>query len=343
MNAKHQLEAIQSMLTAGHRSVHLETHTLMLWGLGGGAIVAFSEYVLTHEHFPSVTQRAFALLLWLGFWLGGIAWFDHRLTHASRVERGETLPFVQAQINRAWWMLLILGTLGSFAMFFFGGGTMIYAMWTVLLGLGIYLFGLFSRPLIEWIGLATLLLGVAGLAAGVPFQATHWLAASCFAVGLPLAGLMSRRFADRAVFRRALALLIWLCLVCVPALLLFKWEGGRPVPEAPHIGVADLAAMVSDQPVVLELPAGTVVPMKVDMTSPLLAMDVNAPMEIRLTRPLQVLLDKGQPEGRYRVGEGDWHGIRDGVLQLRISAITPQIETGKPTVRITSSLELNGD
>lgn len=343
MNAKHQLEAIQSMLTAGHRSVHLDTHTLMLWGLGGGAVVAFSEYVLTHEYFPSITQRAFALLLWLGFWLGGIAWFDHRLTRASRVERGETLPFVQAQINRAWWMLLTLGTLGSFAMFFFGGGTMIYAMWTVLLGLGIYLFGLFSRPLIEWIGLATLLLGVAGLAAGIPFQATHWLAASCFAVGLPLAGLMSRRFEDRSVFRRALALLIWLCLVCVPALLLFKWEGGRPVPEARRIGMAELAAIGPDQPVVLELPAGSVVPVNVDMSSGLVALDGKAPMEIRLMRPLQVLLDKGQPEGRYRVGDGDWHGIRDGVLQLRIFAIRPQIETGKPIVRITSSLELNGD
>lgn len=343
MNAKHQLEAIQSMLTAGHRSVHLETHSLMLWGLGGGAIVAFSEYVLTHERFPSITQRAFALLLWLGFWLGGIAWFDHRLTRVSRVERGETLPFVQAQINRAWWMLLTLGTLGSFAMFFFGGGTMIYAMWIVLLGLGIYLFGLFSRPLIEWIGLTTLLLGVACLAAGIPFQATHWLAASCFAVGLPMAGLLPRRFDDRSVLRRALALLLWISLVSLPALLLFKWEGGRPAPDVRHIGLAELAAAPLDQPVVLELPAGAVVPLKVDMASPLLAMDSSAPMEIRLTRPLHVLLERGQPEGRYRVGEGDWHGIRDGILQLHISAITPKIEAGQPTVRITSSLQLNGD
>jgi len=38
-----------------------------------------------------------------------------------------------------------------------------------LLGLGVYLFGLFSRSLIEWIGLATILLGATGLAAGLPF------------------------------------------------------------------------------------------------------------------------------------------------------------------------------
>ena len=62
-------------------------------------------------------------------------------------------------------MLLSVGCLGSFAMFFYGGSGMIYALWMVLLGLGVYLFGLFSRPLLEWIGLATILLGVAGLAA----------------------------------------------------------------------------------------------------------------------------------------------------------------------------------
>jgi hypothetical protein len=191
--AEARLEAIQSMLSNGHRSVHLERHTLLIWGLGGGLLCAFSDQVLTVERFPDLTLRALALLIWLGLWLGGAGWLDHLLTRRARRDREETLPFAQAQITRAWWMLMAMGTLGSFAMFFYGGGSMLYALWTVLLGLGVYLFGLFSRPLIEWIGLAVILLGIAGLASGLPFDATRWLAASCFAIGLPLAGWMAER------------------------------------------------------------------------------------------------------------------------------------------------------
>lgn len=192
-----QLQAIHAMLAAGHRSVHLERHSLLLIGAVGGFLSVVSEWAITPERFPDATERGFALLVWLAFWLGGVSLLDHWLTRRARARRAETLPFAQTQITRAWWMLLSVGCLGSFAMSFYGGGSMIYALWTVLLGLGIYLFGLFSQRLIEWIGLATILLGITGLAAGVSYETTRWLNASCFAVGMPLAGWMAAKFLTR--------------------------------------------------------------------------------------------------------------------------------------------------
>lgn len=60
--AEIHLEAIQSMLAAGHRSVRLERHTLLLWGGVGGFLCAFTDHVVTAERFPDNTQRALVLL-----------------------------------------------------------------------------------------------------------------------------------------------------------------------------------------------------------------------------------------------------------------------------------------
>ncbi len=326
-----QFQAIQSMLTAGHRSVRLERHSLFLIGGVGGFIAGATEYIITAERFPDIPQRALVLLLWLTFWLGGMAWLDQWLTRRARQRRDETLPFAQAQITRAWWMLLGMGTLGTFAMFFHGGGGMTYALWIVLLGLGIYLFGLFSRPLIEWIGLATILLGVAGLAAGLPYGATHWLAASCFAIGMPLAGWLNARFSDASFPRSILALGLWLLLVVTPPLLLTRFS----IPPVPAAGEQ-----------VLRLQAGSRIPLRVDLESPILRIEPQAELEMTLTQPVEIVLIDGQPDGRYRIGNGDWHAIRDGVLRLMIDRITPRLDGNAPEVRAHASFngaEFNGD
>lgn len=317
-----QFQAIQSMLAAGHRSVHLERHSLLLIGGVGGFLSVVTEWILTDERFPDIAQRGMALLAWLTFWLGGMALVEHRLTKRARARRAETLPFAQAQITRAWWMLLSVGCLGSFAMFFYGGGGMLYALWTVLLGLGIYFFGLFSRPLIEWIGLATLLLGVAGLASGLPYGATRWLTASCFAIGMPLAGWLNARVADAGLPRRLLALVVWLVLVVTPPLLVARYAVTTPPG-------ADAAA--GEQ--VFRLEAGARVPLRVDLESPILSIPPRAGLEMTLSQPVEVVLRDGKPDGRYRIGDGDWHEIHDGILRLSIDRLTPQLDAGQPEVR----------
>lgn len=324
-----QLQSIQSMLAAGHRSVRLERHSLMLIGGVGGFVAGLSEYLITAERFPDLTQRALVLLVWLSGWFGGVSLLDHHLTRLARERRDETLPFAQAQITRAWWMLLGMGTLGSCAMFFYGGGTMIYGLWIVLLGLGVYLFGLFSRPLIEWIGLATVLLGVAALAAGLSYQMTHWLAASCFAVGMPLAGWLDRRLPGGAWSRQLGALLLWMVAVIGSALLVARWTAGTD--ETPRMAAGER---------VLRLASGTPVALQLDLSGPLMTASPQARLGMNLTLPVEVVLRDGEPDGRYRIADGPWHRIRDGVLNLKIHRLKPGLGVdGQPVVRAEAVLD----
>ena len=326
MSAEIELEFIRSMLSSGHRCVRLERHSLLLWGLIGGSLCAFTDLVVTQDRFPDLKIRALALFCWLFFWLGGAAWLDHVMTTRIRSERDETLPFVQAQITRAWWMLLFMGTLGSVAMFFYGGGYMVYAFWTVLLGLGIYLFGLFSLPVVEWIGLAAMLVGIAGLATHLGMGTTKWLAADSFSIGLPLAGWMMEKNMGESLPGRTAALFFWLSLVISPALFLGVREA--PVPEA---GVR-----------VVSLSRGAEVALKMEMNGDLLAVRPADGLSFTLLQPLEVAMKDGVPEGRFRFGQGKWLSIRDGVLDLRISSLSPRLENGMPVVHAVASLKVTG-
>lgn len=326
-----QFQAIQAMLAAGHRSVHLERHSLFLIGGVGGFLSVVTEWVITDTRFPDVAQRGAALLVWLACWLGGMALLEHRLTRRARARREETLPFAQAQVTRAWWMLLTLGCLGSFAMFFYGGGAMIYALWTVLLGLGVYVYGLFSRPIVEWIGLAAILLGVAGLAAGLPYGATRWLNASCFALGMPLAGWLNARYGDAGLARRSVALACWLAVVATPPLLMVRFSA----TEVPVASPAHVVTGTGEE--VLRLEAGRHLPLRLDLDSPILRVAPGAALDMVLTQPVEVALRDGRPDGRYRIGDGAWHEVHDGVLRLMIDRITPRLAEGAPEARAHAS------
>lgn len=318
--AEIRLEAIQSMLAAGHRSLRLERHTLFLWGGAGGLLCVGTDQFINAENFPNLSQHTLALLIWLAAWLGGIAWLDNQLTRRARREREEVLPFAQTQITRAWWMLMTMGILGSCAMLFYGGGIMVYALWTVLLGLGMYLFGLFSRPLTEWIGLAIILLGVTGLAAGLPLGTTRLVAASCFAVGMPFAGWMADREMGTQIPGRLFALSAWILVVVTPPL----WFA--------HLSAVN-AAVPSANVQIFKLSAGAVVPFKVDLDSAQMHIAPNTYLSIILNQPIEVTMRDGMPDGRYRFNHDAWATVKDGMLSLRVDRLTPKLENGKPVIR----------
>lgn len=334
--ARRELQSIHTMLVAGQRSVRLQRHSLLLMGGIGGLVAAFTESFITHQRFPEVTQRAVALLVWLSVWLGGMCIADHWLTRSACTQRDETLPFAQKQITRAWWMLLAMGTLGSFAMFFYGGGAMVYALWIVLLGLGIYLFGLFSSSLIEWIGVATILLGVTGLAAGLSYDVMHWLTASCFAIGMPLAGWLDARYSDAPWPRRALSLAAWIVLVAGIPLGLAR-QFLVVAPDAAPIALSEAGPPALGERVV-RLAAGTPVALHLDLDGPVLKLAANGGLTMSLAETIDIVMQDGLPDGRYRVGEGEWRSARDGSMNLRIDLLRARIENGLPVVRARAVL-----
>src|ERR1051326_3970667 len=83
-----QLESIHSMLAAGHRSIRLPRHSLLLWGITGAILCLGTEHVITLERFPGHLERAVALLLFLGIVLSGLPSPTTALRHnASRRAR----------------------------------------------------------------------------------------------------------------------------------------------------------------------------------------------------------------------------------------------------------------
>src|SRR5574343_1231090 len=83
-----------------------------------------------------------------------------------------------------------LGTLFTFSTFFFGGGYMLYAVWLVLIGLALYVHGLFSEEALEWAGGLIILIAITALAAQLPNDTMKWLTASVFGIGLPTLTLL---------------------------------------------------------------------------------------------------------------------------------------------------------
>jgi len=334
-DALEELRSIQSMLACGHRSVRLERHSLLLIGALGGFLSVATDWVVTKERFPDPSEHAVAVLVWLTAWLAGVSLLDRWLTRLARQRRAETMPFAQAQITRAWWLLLSIGTLCSFAMFFYGGGRMIYAVWIVLLGLGIFLFGLFSRPLVEWIGVATILLGVAALAARLPLEATRWLNASCFAIGIPLAGWLAPRVDDRTWIARTAALSVWICGVVAPALLIVT---ALPVdtPSGPVLAPGSAVTAMGEQ--TLRLEPGTQWPLHLELEGPILGTQAPSAMAVTLKVPVELSLKDGRPDGRYRLADGPWRAVQKGGPNLVIDAIEIGVEAGKPDIRVHARL-----
>lgn len=327
-DADARLNSIHAMLAAGHRCVRVERHTLLLLGGVGGLLSASTESVVSAQHFPDINVRAFVLLAWLGVWLGGMIIVDHMLTSRSRARNDEAMPFAQAQITRAWWMLLAIGVLCSFAMFFYGGGRMIYGLWIVLLGLGMFLFGLFSRLFIEWVGTVTVLLGIAALAAGLSYEGTRWLTTACFAIGMPLAAWLDARLERAGPVLRALALLLWIAAVVSPVALLR--QAARL--EAPVAARVTLAQASDRADAVVALPAETRVALRIALDSPLLRAVPGSTCAFTLKEPLDVELRNGRASGMFRVAGGAWSDAARGALYLSISHLASRLGRRGPEI-----------
>lgn len=216
MNAPvQQLNAIHAMLAAGHRNLRIERHSLWLWGLPSGLLFAVAESILTVEQFPDHVWRASAWLALIMAVLAAVALIDWFWTRRVKETRDEAWSFIHRQVLKVQWLIMTMAALATFASFFYGGGYMICAVWLVFLGLSLYVHGLFSEELLEWVGCLCILLGVTSLFAHLPFGTMRWLAASVFGLGLPLLSLMLDRGRHCAAPVRLGQMMGWLFAVLV--------------------------------------------------------------------------------------------------------------------------------
>jgi hypothetical protein len=320
-----QLDEIQSMLAAGHRNIRLEKHTLALWGMAGGALCAFTDLVITQQRFPVPWVRAVALLVFLAIVLSGVAVVDFNYTRYRARARDETFSFAQKQVTKIWWLLVGMGVLFTFAVSFFGGGYMVYGVWLVLLGLGLYIYGLFSEQILEWIGVIMIVLGVVALSMNIPYSATQWLAASVFGLGMPLLSTMLDRGQSKPIGSRLLQSGLWLVLVLGFAQIMFQWIRNPALPDGPSTTLQSFMQQSVVLPTqIVTIPAGNKVPLKIHFSGNLVSDGDATTSWMTLTRPLDVSLREGKPDGRFRVGQGLWQQ-RDVNLKIRVLELISEI------------------
>jgi hypothetical protein len=345
------LMLLQSLLQAGHRPIRVQPASLARWGLTFAFLAMATRPLLSVQALDGRTElQAVVAMLWLGGCLGAVAWWDWRANHRAASRAQETLPFVQGQVSKVWWLLLVAGVLYTGSTFFLGGAYQIYMVWLALIGLGLFLHGLFSQQLVEWAGGSLFLLALVALASGLPLTWHRAVMIGMVGVGLPVLGAMLHRWPAATASLGSLIAQVALFLAAglLPALLVQQWQS-RPMlsAEVPIYSPASLARLgPPDQwprHVGLHVPAGSPIEFQLDMAGEVLKTAGPAP---RLTYTFQQDLDFLFIDGRLshfvrRPGEA-W---RENNSWLRINRLEFAADPVSPRgllVRGNAQLSLGG-
>ncbi len=334
-HATQQLDAIHSMLSAGHRNLRVERHSLVLWGVIGGGLILISERILTPEQFPVLEQRATAWLILLALTISGIALLDWHLTRRAKQARDEAWSFIHRQVLKVWWLLMSVGVLLTFATFFYGGGYMTFAAWVVLVGLGLYVHGLFSEELLEWIGALIIVIGIAMPTLRLNYVTTQWIAASTLVLGLPLLAAMLDRGRQRTAWVRLVQTSGWLLCVLIPPVLAHRFANDSVPPDVPVVSLENFRKQSATQQIVT-LPTGSTIPVKVEISGNLFRTNNETLFPLVLNQLLEVMVNNGQLTGNWRYPGENWTKAQE-TLSINIPWIKVEL-TPKNGPEIRTSL-----
>ncbi len=207
-----QLEAIRSMLTAGHRSITLELHSFLLWGLAGALAIQLLPRVFIPARFPEPLAQAGGELLSATAIVLLTALVDFRLSLRAKQRRDETYSWVQRQMGKLTLLFAFLMLILAFGSHFHPWYGVIFVFFVGLMGVTLTAHGFFSEPFLVWAGAGAVGLALALVLFRFPFAATQWMATSAFGVGVTTLGPLQRWVRDRGPLTRALCLLAWVAL-----------------------------------------------------------------------------------------------------------------------------------
>lgn len=353
--AQPHLAALQSLLVAGHRPIQMRPGSLVRWGLAFALLAGSTDPLLrlpVLQGQPAL--QAAVAMLWLGAGIGLTAWLDWRAVQAAATQADETLPFVQVQISKVWMLLLAAGVLYTGSTFFFGGAYQVYMVWLALVGLGLFLHGLFSQELVEWAGAAVFLMALLVLMSGLPLAWHRPLVVSTSGIAMPLLGwLLHRSASPLPNLRRSMTCMVsamgLLAASVLPAMAAVQWSQSLALP--PDIPVYSQKALLQlgDDParwpryVALHVAAGTPVELKLDIDGGVLrSVPTSARLSYTFTQDMDVLLIDGKLSHHIRLGGQDW---QDSAGWLRITELdfTPDLsQPGGLALHSRARIELGG-
>ncbi|WP_455209753.1 hypothetical protein [Kaarinaea lacus] len=310
VSAQSQLDDIHSMLASGHHSIQLERHTLILWGVAAAFLILAVPVLFAPEYFEFRWQRAVAQNLFMSVLLIIVGTVDYKLTRRIRAKRNESFSFVQRQLTKVWWMLVGLIVIINLGMNFFGGGYIFFAVALVIAGLAMYIQGLFSQQILCWVGFMMMAVGLASVALKIPYPEMKWLAASVFGLGLPaVAWLIHRPRTQWTMPLRLIVSALWLAMVVTPASVAYQLTKDSEAPNLPVVSLQQFMQDTSSDAAkrqVVRLPAGTAIPINVDIEGDILDGTTTGTLVMTLSEDLELIIENNKPNARFRVGDGVW-------------------------------------
>lgn len=345
VNTMERIEDIHSMLASGHRSIQLERHTLILWGLAAAFLILAVPVIFAPEYFELRWQRAVSQNIFMSVLLIAVGVVDFKLTRRVRENRNETVSFVQQQLTKVWWLMVGLIVVINLGMNFFGGGYIFFAVVLLITGVALYVQGLFSQQMLCWVGAMMIALGLSCVALKIPHREMQWIVASVFGLGFPaLAWLVHNPSLQTNIAKRSIFSVIWLALVIAPPALAYQMTKHAVAPKLASVTLqeymnAPLAGAAETQ--VVRLPAGTTIPINVKISGDVLEGTTKGTIPMKLSSDLELVIENNKPEGRFRVGDGIW---KHRLYNYRIRSVKREVKLSQdsgPQVNMEMRISTN--
>lgn len=339
LSSAHQLQAIQAMMESGHHSVKMERHTLLIWGITAALLIMVADELFKPENFTVAWQRVLGQTVFISIFLFLAGLWDFKLTRKVRQQRDETLSFVQVQVTKVWWFIIGLIVLINVGMNFFGGGYMFYGLTLALIGLAFYIHGLFSTQMLKWIGSMLILLGLASVALNLHILASKWLAVGVFGLGFPLlAFILDKPLTHSTLIKRLLLSAAWCLIVILPSSFAYQAELEFEPSGLPQHSLAEYLKLDTNQAAqtqIVTLPAGTEIPVQLNINGEMLQATQTTALTMKLTKPLDIIVTEHKATGRFQLAGQGWRrrihhlAVRDFKMESSIAAAQgPQINLG---------------
>lgn len=227
-----QLDAIRSMLSAGHHSITLELHSFLLWGLACALGLQVWPRIFTQDQFPDPLVLAILQSVTGGLLFGLVAWLDVTLSTRAKRRRDETFSWTQRQLGKLTLLFAALALVLGFGSHFNPWSGAIHIFFLGLMGVTLVAHGLFSDNLLVWAGCASLGLALGEVVLRFPKVATHWVATSAYALGVTTLGPLYLWARQRSLLVRVACVIAWIGVVAAVGIACY--EATRPV-EAPTV------------------------------------------------------------------------------------------------------------
>lgn len=227
-----QLDAIRSMLSAGHHSITLELHSFLLWGLFPALAIQLWPRLFTPERFSTPLALASVQTVTAGILFGLTAWLDVHLSIRAKRRRDETYSWIQRQLGKLTLLFAALALVLGFGSHFNPWSGAIHIFFLGLMGVTLVAHGLFSHSVLVWAGCATLALAAAEVVLRFPKVATLWVATSAYGLGVTSLGPLQRWAKQRSLVVRVSCIVAWIGVVAAAGIACY--EATRP-PEAPTV------------------------------------------------------------------------------------------------------------